>query len=175
MVPMLDLLNHCQGCDTHFALSDCGQAVELCIGYAVKEGHQVYLNYGDMPNGHFVQFYGFALGANPEEVVRLRVAPTISMEEWEASPKVVERGDKEAILLRWETGGLARMDWWLMSRLVVRVSDLVCVNRHLGEIPHLGGAWLGWAGLSEALVDAYRLLCSDQVSEASCRYLRRGV
>lgn len=62
------------------------------------------------------------------------MAPIISAEEWESSPTVGEAAaDKEAILLA-----------------------------HLARIPSRGGAWVRWGGLSEDLVDAFRLLVADE-------------
>lgn len=92
----------------------------------------MFLNYGRKPNSHFMQYYGFAIPRNPEEVARLRTAPAISREEWDASPRVIAADEKEVALLG-----------------------------HLSQIPVQGGSWVGWGEASEALVDAFRLLVAD--------------
>jgi len=38
------------------------------MGEAVAKGSQVHLNYGRRANDHFVQFYGFAVPDNEDEV-----------------------------------------------------------------------------------------------------------
>jgi hypothetical protein len=38
------------------------------MGKAVAKGSQVHLNYGRRANDHFVQFYGFAMPDNADEV-----------------------------------------------------------------------------------------------------------
>lgn len=42
--------------------------MQIQVGESIAKGSQVHMNYGQRANDHFVQFYGFAMPDNADEV-----------------------------------------------------------------------------------------------------------
>jgi len=72
MVPFMDMFNHKPGCQSHFSYNALTDKVELRLDYAVKKGEQIFINYGENSNGHFLKYYGFIPDENPYESVQFR-------------------------------------------------------------------------------------------------------
>lgn len=73
MLPLIDMSNHSfdPNCEV-LPLRDTPGAVGLFAKKAIKEGEQLLLNYGNLPNDFLMMDYGFILPCNPHDRVAMR-------------------------------------------------------------------------------------------------------
>lgn len=78
LLPLLDLLNHRLGQPIVWAAD--GQRIAFKTGDTLKEGEEVYSNYGARPNEEMLFSYGFSIVDNPMDAVLLRLGSSAAVE-----------------------------------------------------------------------------------------------